>query len=97
MPRIVAVSGSPEDALQRRMSINQLIQERSDFVQAIKAIYDGVSFVPKQPIPVQGKCEVIITFLKPTESKTRPEESIDCIEKLCGSLADYPVMSIDKF
>ena len=85
------------------MSSNQLnhkinlYQEKSDFVQAIRAKYDGVSFMPMQPIPVQGKCEVIITFLKPTENKTRQEESIGCIEKLCGSLADYPEMSVDKF
>ena len=32
---------------------------------AIKAIYDGVSFVPKQPIPVKGKHEVVITFIEP--------------------------------
>ena len=34
-------------------------------MQAIKAIYDGVSFIPKQPIPVQGHYEVVITFVEP--------------------------------
>ena len=34
-------------------------------MQAIKAVYDGVSFKPKQPIPVQGHYEVVITFIKP--------------------------------
>ena len=34
-------------------------------MQAIKAIYDGVSFTPKQPIPVQGHYEVVITFIEP--------------------------------
>jgi len=34
-------------------------------MQAIKAIYDGISFMPKQPIPVKGKYEVIITFVEP--------------------------------
>jgi hypothetical protein len=34
-------------------------------MQAIKAIYDGVNFTPQQPIPVDEKYEVIITFIKP--------------------------------
>ena len=67
-------------------------------MQAIKAIYDGVSFTPKQPIPVQGKCEVIITFLEPSETQTQSKNiPIDYIERLCGSLEDYPEMSVDKF
>ena len=33
-------------------------------MQAIKAIYDGTSFTPKQPIPVQGQYEVVITFVE---------------------------------
>jgi predicted DNA-binding antitoxin AbrB/MazE fold protein len=32
---------------------------------AIKAIYDGNSFKPEEPIPVEGKYEVVITFTKP--------------------------------
>ena len=40
-------------------------------MQAIKAIYDGVNFMPKQPIPVKGKYEVVITFVEPiNEEKT---------------------------
>ena len=34
-------------------------------MQAIKAIYDGAGFKPKQPIPVQGHYEVVITFVEP--------------------------------
>ena len=65
---------------------------------AIKAIYDGVNFTPTQPIPVQGECEVIITFLEPPETPVQSTSiPIDYIEKLCGSLADYPEMSVDKF
>jgi hypothetical protein len=30
---------------------------------AIKAVYDGFSFLPKQSVPVKGKYEVIITFM----------------------------------
>jgi len=33
-------------------------------MQAIKAIYDGVQFKPKQPIPVSGQYEVVITFVE---------------------------------
>ena len=32
---------------------------------AVKAIYDGANFKPKQPISVSGKYEVVITFLEP--------------------------------
>ena len=37
-------------------------------MQAIKAIYDGENFLPKQPIPVKGKYEVIITFIDEVKS-----------------------------
>ena len=33
-------------------------------MQAIKAIFDGVNFKPKQAIPVSGQYEVVITFLE---------------------------------
>jgi len=32
---------------------------------AVKAIYDGVSFKPSQPISVTGQYEVVITFVQP--------------------------------
>ena len=32
---------------------------------AVKAIFDGVNFKPKQPISVKGEYEVIITFVEP--------------------------------
>ena len=35
-------------------------------MQAIKAVYDGVGFTPKQPIPVQGYYDVVILFVEPT-------------------------------
>ena len=34
---------------------------------AIKAIYDGTNFKPKQPIPVSENYEVIITFIEPVK------------------------------
>ena len=36
-------------------------------MQAIKAIYDGTTFKPMQPIPVKGQYEVVITFVEPVE------------------------------
>jgi len=34
-------------------------------MDAIKAIYDGVTFKPLQPIPVKEEYEVTITFINP--------------------------------
>ena len=34
-------------------------------MQAIKAIYDGTTFKPTQPIPVKEQYEVVITFIEP--------------------------------
>jgi len=34
-------------------------------MEAINAIYDGYTFKPLGPIPVQGQYEVVITFTKP--------------------------------
>ena len=42
---------------------------KDDFMQAIRAVYDGITFTPKQPIPVKGNYEVVITFLEPVETK----------------------------
>jgi len=41
---------------------------------AIKAIYDGVTFKPKQPISVSGKYEVVITFLEPVKNNVAIDE-----------------------
>lgn len=32
---------------------------------AIKAVYDGNSIIPKEPIPVKEYCDVVITFMEP--------------------------------
>ena len=42
---------------------------QEEFMQAINAIFDGNLFKPIDPIPVQGKYEVIITFTKQIDSK----------------------------
>ena len=43
-------------------------------MNSIKAIFDGKSFIPLQPIPVEEEYEVIITFIehakKTTDSKS---------------------------
>jgi len=71
------------------------------YMQSIKAIYDGVNFTPRQPVPFRGRCEVIITFLEQNEVANpllhQPASEPDFIEKLCGSLANYPEMAVDKF
>ena len=38
---------------------------------AVKAIYDGVNFKPKQPISVDEEYEVIITFIEPVNKATK--------------------------
>jgi len=34
---------------------------------AVKALYDGVNFKPKQPIAIKEQYEVIITFVEPVK------------------------------
>jgi len=44
---------------------------------AVKALYDGVNFKPKQPIAIKEQYEVIITFVEPvkkTNTTTLPYE-----------------------
>ena len=44
-------------------------------MQAIKAIYDGVNFKPKQPVPVKGYYKVIITFIEPLSIDVNTKEN----------------------
>ena len=53
-------------------------------MQAIRAIYDGVGFKAKQPIPVQEQYEVVITFLEPLKKKRLPEYEPKNIFDLSG-------------
>ena len=50
---------------------------------AINAIYDGSSFKPVDPIPVDGGYEVVITFVKPVEDDR--EEKCRRILEYCGA------------
>jgi len=38
---------------------------------AIKALYNGTDFKPKEPIPVSGEYEVVITFTTPVKNHLR--------------------------
>ena len=51
-------------------------------MHAIKAIYDGVSFMPKQAIPVKEKYEVVITFVEPINEDTSDTPNMTKPEKL---------------
>jgi predicted DNA-binding antitoxin AbrB/MazE fold protein len=42
-----------------------LLVKRRKNMYAVKAIYDGVNFKPKQPISVKGPHEVVIMFIEP--------------------------------
>jgi len=48
-------------------------------MQAIKAVFDGVNFKPKQAIPVSGQYEVVITFVEQisTNPDTEKQEQIN--------------------
>ncbi|MCL2295136.1 MAG: hypothetical protein FWC36_09785 [Spirochaetes bacterium] len=48
---------------------------------AIKAVYNGVNFEPKEPIPVNEKYEVIITFTTPLKNITPSQKIFSKAEK----------------
>ena len=39
---------------------------------AVKALYDGVNFKPRQPIAIKEQYEVIITFVEPVKRAITP-------------------------
>jgi predicted DNA-binding antitoxin AbrB/MazE fold protein len=60
-------------------------------MHAIKAIYDGNYFKPQEPVPVEGKYEVVITFTKPLNTSqedilkyfnTWDEEDVKIIDEI---------------
>jgi hypothetical protein len=59
-------------------------------MNTIKAIYDGNHFKLEEPIPVEGKYEVIITFTKPINS------SQEKILKYFNTWDDEDVKSINE-
>ena len=74
-------------------------------MQAIKAVYDGVNFKPKQAIPVSGQYEVVITFVEQISASsicdTQDQISADLkfwkeFDKLVADASDE-VLSMDDF
>jgi predicted DNA-binding antitoxin AbrB/MazE fold protein len=48
---------------------------------AVKALYDGLNFKPKQPIAIKEEYEVIITFIEPVRKTTaRPSFELGCMK-----------------
>jgi predicted DNA-binding antitoxin AbrB/MazE fold protein len=56
---------------------------------AINAVYDGNLFKPQEPVPVNGKYEVVITFTKPIN------EAKNNILKYFGTWDNDDVKAID--
>jgi len=52
-----------------------------DYMYAINALYDGIDFKPKEPIPVNGEYEVVITFTTPVKNANRNTKSFSNKEK----------------
>jgi predicted DNA-binding antitoxin AbrB/MazE fold protein len=64
--------------------------EKRNKMYAIKAIYDGNYFKPQEPVPVEGKYEVVITFTKPINT------SQEDILKYFNTWDDEDVKIIDE-
>ena len=62
-------------------------------MQTINAIFDGNYFKPMEPIPVEGKYEVLITFTKPIDTKSTKRKRI---LKHFGSWDDEDVKTINE-
>jgi len=74
-------------------------------MQAIKAVFDGVNFKPKQAIPVSGQYEVVITFVEQISASSAADrqERIDAdlkfwqeINRLAEDAGDE-VLTMDDF
>ena len=64
-------------------------------MQAIKAIYDGTTFKPNQPIPVKEQYEVVIIFIEPLKNMQKKELKKRPFSELRGLLKDKVWMSDD--
>ena len=62
-------------------------------MQAINAVFDGKIFKPLEPIPVEGKYEVVITFTKPIDTKDSKRQRI---LKHFGTWDDEDVKTINE-
>ena len=61
-------------------------------MEAINAIFDGNNFLPTEPIPVNGRYEVVITFTKPINAKEKRQRII----KHFGTWNDDDVETINQ-
>jgi len=74
-------------------------------MQAIKAIFDGVNFKPKEAIPVRGQYEVVITFVEQisvspdTDKQERINREINFLKEISRLAADASdeVLTMDDF
>ena len=74
-------------------------------MQAIKAVFDGVNFKPKQAIPVRGQYEVVITFIEQisispdTDRQERISQEINFLKEISRLAADASdeVLTMDDF
>jgi predicted DNA-binding antitoxin AbrB/MazE fold protein len=62
-------------------------------MQAINAIFDGNLFKPTEPIPVKGEYEVVITFVKPIDTKDKKRQRM---LKHFGAWDDSDVKAINE-
>jgi hypothetical protein len=62
-------------------------------MQTINAIFDGNYFKPIEPIPVEGKYEVVITFTRPIDVKDSKRQKI---LKYFGTWDDNDVETINE-
>jgi predicted DNA-binding antitoxin AbrB/MazE fold protein len=62
-------------------------------MQAINGVFDGSFFKPLEPIPVEGKYEVVITFTKPINVKETKRQRI---LKHFGTWDDEDVKTINE-
>jgi predicted DNA-binding antitoxin AbrB/MazE fold protein len=62
-------------------------------MQTINAIFDGNYFKPLEPIPVEGKSEVLITFTKPINTKSTKRQRL---LKYFGLWDDEDVKTINE-
>jgi len=63
-------------------------------MEAINAIYDGNEFRPTEPIPVGGRYEVVITFVKPVEEDR--EEKCRRMLEFCGTWDEDDVKLMEE-
>jgi hypothetical protein len=91
-----------ESPLKKTASYYSMVRQGENTMYAIKAIYDGNSFQPEEPVPVKGKYEVVITFTRPINISqegileyfnTWDDEDVKTIEKIIEERADF---SLDR-